>query len=33
MERERSRVLSVNAPKEVADIEATCQGLLDVGPY
>ncbi|KAF8604460.1 peptidase M24 [Ceratobasidium sp. AG-I] len=33
VEREGSRVLSVNAPKEVADVEATCQGLLGVGPY
>jgi intermediate cleaving peptidase 55 len=26
-------VLSVNAPKEILDVEATCQGVLGVGPY
>ncbi|CAE6439713.1 unnamed protein product [Rhizoctonia solani] len=26
-------VLSVNAPKEIVDVEATCQGVLGVGPY
>ncbi|EUC56269.1 Xaa-pro aminopeptidase [Rhizoctonia solani AG-3 Rhs1AP] len=26
-------ILSVNAPKEIVDVEATCQGVLGVGPY
>lgn len=26
-------VLSVNAPKEIADVEAACQGTLGIGPY
>ncbi|KAG9125178.1 hypothetical protein FRC07_008655 [Ceratobasidium sp. 392] len=33
VERDLARVLTVNAPKEIADIEAVCQGLIDVGPY
>ncbi|KAG8739552.1 hypothetical protein FRC10_005462 [Ceratobasidium sp. 414] len=33
VERDAARILSVNAPKEIADIEAVCQGLIDVGPY
>ncbi|QRW01310.1 Metallopeptidase family M24 [Ceratobasidium sp. AG-Ba] len=33
VERDTAQVLTVNAPKEIADIEAVCQGLVDVGPY
>ncbi|CUA69292.1 X-Pro aminopeptidase [Rhizoctonia solani] len=33
VERTNSVVLSVNAPKEIVDVEATCQGVLGVGPY
>ncbi|CAE6472060.1 unnamed protein product [Rhizoctonia solani] len=33
VERTDPVVLSVNAPKEIADVEATCQGLLGVDPY
>ncbi|KAG8716192.1 hypothetical protein FRC08_009755 [Ceratobasidium sp. 394] len=33
VERDAAHILTVNAPKEIADIEAVCQGLIDVGPY
>ncbi|KAH7344152.1 peptidase M24 [Rhizoctonia solani] len=33
VERTDPIVLSVNAPKEIEDVEATCQGVLGVGPY
>ncbi|ELU37364.1 peptidase M24 [Rhizoctonia solani AG-1 IA] len=33
IERNDPVVLSINAPKEIADVEATCQGSLGVGPY
>ncbi|CEL62250.1 X-Pro aminopeptidase [Rhizoctonia solani AG-1 IB] len=33
VERTHPVVLSVNAPKEIVDVEATCQGVLGVGPY
>jgi len=31
--KEHATVLSVNAPKEIVDVEGACQGLLGVGPY
>ncbi|KAI9069540.1 hypothetical protein FKP32DRAFT_1671270 [Trametes sanguinea] len=31
--KEHPEVLSVNAPKEIADIEGSCQGLLGLSPF
>ncbi|KAF8334979.1 peptidase M24 [Cantharellus anzutake] len=31
--QEHSEVLTVNAPKEIVDVEGACQGLLDFTPY
>ncbi|KAJ3977405.1 peptidase M24 [Lentinula raphanica] len=31
--KENPVVLSVNAPKEIADVEGACQGLLDLEPF
>ncbi|KDQ14198.1 hypothetical protein BOTBODRAFT_132675 [Botryobasidium botryosum FD-172 SS1] len=33
VQQDHAVVLSANAPKEIVDVEATCQGLLGVGPY
>jgi len=33
VQKDHPIVLSANAPKELADVEAACQGLLGTGPY
>jgi len=33
VQRDHAEVLTVNAPKEIPDVEGACQGLLDFGPY
>ncbi|KAJ3479046.1 hypothetical protein NLI96_g9335 [Meripilus lineatus] len=31
--KDHPTILSVNAPKEIADVEGACQGLLDLSPF
>jgi len=31
--KEHATLLTVNAPKEIADVEGACQGLLGLEPF